>query len=105
MDRRRPRRRNRAAGGPSARLTDALEGSAVLVTAARAGWATHVDPLIIIAGTAGALELEQRRPRLAWSLRIAAARVIMADMEAARDASSAPSIEGAYSDDDELEVR
>lgn len=38
----------------------------------------------MLAGHAGTLALETDEPRLAWSLRIAAARVIMADMEAQR---------------------
>lgn len=100
MDRRGARRRHRAPGGPYERLTDALEESAVVVTAARAGWAIHVDPLIVVAGYAGAAQLEHDNPRLAWSLRIAAARVIMADMEAARTDADGPSISGLEDDEE-----
>lgn len=100
MDRPGPRRRNRRAGGPYARLTERLEGLDVVVTAARAGWANHLDSLVVVAGYDGARRLEETEPRLAWSLRLAAARVIMADMEAANSAGKAPTIEGIELDDD-----
>lgn len=44
----------------------------------------HLDPLELLGGVVGARALEVDDPGLAWSLRLAAHRVIMEDAEQAR---------------------